>query len=63
MNAIFGLLTAALVAILCVVVWVAATSPTCAERGGKETFTHFMHLYNGKTTQLMPMFECIGAKP
>lgn len=36
-------------------------SPSCEERGGKEEFTHFLPIFTGKTTVLVPQYDCIGA--
>lgn len=49
------------VAIIAFIVYMAATSPSCEELGGKTEFSHFLPIYNStlKTTQLIPIYECV----
>lgn len=32
--------------------------PSCEELGGKKVFSHYQYIFNGKTTNLIPIYEC-----
>jgi hypothetical protein len=53
------------IALLAVIV-IAVVSPSCADRGGKEVFSHFQPIIHssGKTTwiQNVPIYDCVGVE-
>lgn len=36
--------------------------PSCEEMGGRLVFSHFIHVWTGKSVSLIPQYRCEGAQ-
>ena len=48
-----------IVLVLGLVVYKAATEPTCEELGGKSEFSHMLPVWSGKSVVYVPQYNCI----